>query len=39
MFIKPEAEWSNYEQAEDITVTFIGGLNSYLLKKIEMICD
>jgi len=29
-FIKPEAKWSNYEQAENIVVIHIGGLNSCL---------
>jgi len=36
--IRPEAKWSNHEQVESKMETFSGGLNSYLLQKIEMIC-
>jgi len=30
ILLKPEAKWSNYEQVENLMVTLIGGLNSYL---------
>jgi len=36
---RPEAEWSNHEQIEGFVETHAGGSNSFLLKKIGMICD
>ena len=36
--IKPEAEWSNHEQAENFVLIRIGGPNPYLLKKSGMTC-
>jgi len=36
--LKSEAEWSNHEQVENSVEIQIGGLNSFLLKKIGMTC-
>jgi hypothetical protein len=38
MSIRPEAEWSNYEQVECRVEIWAGGPNPYLLKKIGMTC-
>jgi len=38
IWIRPETEWSNHEQVEDSVVIHVGGPNSCLSKKIEMIC-
>jgi hypothetical protein len=39
MFKRPETKWANLEQVEKVMLTYFEGLNSYLLKKIEMTCD